>query len=171
MPASPRSNICFPTTIRPKRSARRCAARGLTQALFNLPPGDWAAGERGMAALADRAAEAGAGGRDGHPLCRRDRVPHPASDGRQSPIAPIRARSAAYRALAAAKRRAAGARADITLVLEPINSRDMPGYFLNDFDYAAELIGDLGLPNLASFSSTSITARSCMATWSWACGR
>ncbi len=36
----------------------------------------------------------------------------------------------------------------LDLVLEPINARNMPGYFLNDFSYAADLIRDLGLPNL-----------------------
>ncbi|TIS70505.1 MAG: hydroxypyruvate isomerase, partial [Mesorhizobium sp.] len=36
----------------------------------------------------------------------------------------------------------------IDLVIEPINGRDMPGYFLNDFDFAEQLIGELALPNL-----------------------
>ena len=35
----------------------RLDANGLAQALFNAPPGDWAAGERGMAALPGRQAE------------------------------------------------------------------------------------------------------------------
>jgi hydroxypyruvate isomerase len=34
--------------------ADRLKRNGLTQALFNLPPGNWAAGERGLAALPDR---------------------------------------------------------------------------------------------------------------------
>jgi len=34
-------------------------------------------------------------------------------------------------------------------VLDPINERDMPGYFLNDIDAAAALIEGVGLPNLA----------------------
>jgi len=36
----------------------------------------------------------------------------------------------------------------IGLVIEPINGRDMPGYFLNDFGFAAELITSLGVSNL-----------------------
>jgi 2-dehydrotetronate isomerase len=36
----------------------------------------------------------------------------------------------------------------VDLLLEPINARNMPGYFLNDFDYAADLIRELNLPNL-----------------------
>ena len=40
------------------------------------------------------------------------------------------------------------ASAGLDLVLEPINGRDMPGYFLSDFSRAALLIQELGLPNL-----------------------
>ncbi len=36
----------------------------------------------------------------------------------------------------------------VDVVLEPINGRDMPGYFLNDFDFAIGLIQELALPNL-----------------------
>ena len=34
------------------------------------------------------------------------------------------------------------------LTIEPINTHDMPGYFLNDFDLAARVIGSVGAPNL-----------------------
>ena len=36
----------------------------------------------------------------------------------------------------------------LTIVIEPINNRDIPGYLMNSFDLAAQLIADLGLPNL-----------------------
>jgi hydroxypyruvate isomerase len=36
----------------------------------------------------------------------------------------------------------------ITLLIEPINGRDMPGYFLNDFDLAVDLLGALGRDNV-----------------------
>jgi hydroxypyruvate isomerase len=36
----------------------------------------------------------------------------------------------------------------IDVVIEPINARDVPGYFLNDFAFAAELIDELKIPNL-----------------------
>ena len=36
----------------------------------------------------------------------------------------------------------------LDLFLEPINTRNMPGYFLNDFAYAEKLIADLNLPNV-----------------------
>ena len=38
--------------------------------------------------------------------------------------------------------------AGLDLVLEPINGRNIPGYFLNDFGRAADLIRALALPNL-----------------------
>ena len=36
----------------------------------------------------------------------------------------------------------------IDVVIEPINSRNVPGYFLNDFAFAADLIAELARPNL-----------------------
>lgn len=44
----------FPYDHPPEAIGERLRAHGLTQALFNLPPGDWAAGERGLAALPER---------------------------------------------------------------------------------------------------------------------
>jgi 2-dehydrotetronate isomerase len=36
----------------------------------------------------------------------------------------------------------------IDVMLEPINRRDIPGFFLNDFGFAADLIDELKLPNV-----------------------
>ncbi len=36
----------------------------------------------------------------------------------------------------------------IDLLLEPINGKDMPGYFLNDFDQAAAYVREAGRPNV-----------------------
>ena len=47
----------FPYEHTPEEIASCLTANGLTQALFNLPPGDWAAGERGMACIPGREAE------------------------------------------------------------------------------------------------------------------
>lgn len=38
--------------------------------------------------------------------------------------------------------------AGLTLLIEPLNPRDMPGYFLSDFDVAIHLIKEMSLPNL-----------------------
>ena len=44
----------FPYEFAPEDLARALERNGLTQALFNLPPGDWEAGERGLACLPGR---------------------------------------------------------------------------------------------------------------------
>jgi len=44
----------FPYDFDAAEIRARLDAHGLTQALFNAPPGDWAAGERGIASLPDR---------------------------------------------------------------------------------------------------------------------
>ena len=47
----------FPYEHPTKEVGERLKSAGLTQALFNLPPGDWAAGEKGFAALPARFAD------------------------------------------------------------------------------------------------------------------
>lgn len=119
---------------------------GLRQALFNLPPGDWAAGERGFAALPERANEVA------HAIDRALPYATDTGVGRVHMMAGLAdphdpAAKAAYRR---AVEKAATMLGDhgLDLVLEPINPRDMPGYFLNDVDRAAALIEELRLPNL-----------------------
>ncbi|MCY1217461.1 2-oxo-tetronate isomerase [compost metagenome] len=126
----------------------RLDANGLTQALFNAPPGDWAAGERGLAALPGREAEF----RDavGRALAYagvigNDRVHVMAG---LVPANADRARHrAAYLENVAFAAKAAAAQG-ITIVLEPINTRDMPGYFLNRQDDAQAICKEIGAANL-----------------------
>ncbi len=126
--------------------AARVRRHDLAVALFNLPPGDWAAGERGIAALPGREAE----------VARALETALPYADALgverlhlMAGIAdPGDARAAAtYRDNVAATADALG-RHGLDLVLEPINGRDMPGYFLGDFGVAASLIEALARPNL-----------------------
>ena len=44
----------FPYDFKPEDIQERLVRNGLTQALFNMPPGDWAAGMRGLASLPGR---------------------------------------------------------------------------------------------------------------------
>ena len=115
---------------------------GLPVALINTPPGDWAAGGRGHAALPgqgdvfragfDRALEvAGVMG------AARIHVMAGCADGPA-------ARDTYLENLAWA----AAQRPDLGLTIEPLNPDDMPGYFLNDFDQAAAILDDLGQPNV-----------------------
>ncbi|AZO62038.1 hydroxypyruvate isomerase family protein [Mesorhizobium sp. M1A.F.Ca.IN.022.07.1.1] len=136
----------FPYEHTPEAIGERLRRYGLTQALFNLPPGDWAAGERGLAALPDRFAELQAAVAFALPYAEATGVK------RLHLMSGLAARE--DRAAVDTYRKAiiwtAGKLADrgIDLVIEPINGRDMPGYFLNDFDFAEQLIGELALPNL-----------------------
>ena len=124
----------------------RLRQAGLAQALFNLPPGDWAAGERGVAALPGRELDVDAGLDRALPYAEATgvRTLHLMA-GIADPADPA-ARTAYRRAVMRVAARLA--ERDMTLVLEPINGRDMPGYFLNTVDGAAALIRELALPNL-----------------------
>jgi hydroxypyruvate isomerase len=136
----------FPYEYPPDAIAERLRRNGLTQALFNMPPGDWASGERGIAALPERFEDVKAGialALDYAAATGATRL-HLMAGIAQSGAAQA---NAAYRRAVAHAAEALAA-SQVTLLLEPINARNMPGYFLNDFGYAERLISDLGLPNV-----------------------
>jgi 2-dehydrotetronate isomerase len=124
------------------------ARHELQQVLFNAPPGDFAKGERGIACLPGREAEfrsafaraleyAAALG------CPRLHV--------MAGLVPAGSERAALRPtylanLAWAARQADGAGIDI--LIEPINTRDIPGYFLNRQDEAHAVLADLDAPHV-----------------------
>lgn len=141
----------FPYDFAPEQIASQLREHDLVQALFNLPPGDWAAGERGMASLPGREAEFAEGVERALAYaratgCRRlhamaGKVP-PGTDP-----AGLQAMQATYVSnLRHAARRVGGA--GITLLIEPINSRDMPGYFLHHQQQAHDIVAEVGEPNL-----------------------
>lgn len=136
----------FPYEFPPEAIGRRLQDNGLTQALFNFPPGDWNAGERGIASLAGREAEFAASIDQVKPYIaatgvRRLHLMAGKADKRDA--AALSRYKAAIR-LACAELAPMG----IDVLLEPLNTRDNPGYFLDDFDFAADLITELALPNL-----------------------
>jgi hydroxypyruvate isomerase len=128
--------------------ARRLADHGLTQALFNLPAGDWDAGERGIAILPGREEEF----RDG--VSRALDYAEELGCARLNCLAGIAPPGGDRRALeetfvanlafAAAAARERG----VKLLIEPINTRDMPGFFLNRSEQALRLMGRVGSGNL-----------------------
>lgn len=136
----------FPYEHPPEAIAERLQRNKLTQALFNMPPGDWAAGERGVAALPDRFDD----------LCKGVDLAlvYAAATGvRRIHLMSGHADNADPNADAAYRRSVAHAAEklapkNIELLLEPINARNMPGYFLDDFDRAAAIIADIGAPNV-----------------------
>ena len=128
--------------------AEQLNRHGLVQALFNMPPGDWGAGERGIAALPGREQEF----RDGvetalvYAKATRCRILHAMAG-----ILPAgHERAGAERVYLANLRHAADrlAAEGLTLVIEPINTRDIPGYFLNTTSQAMSIIEQVGRPNL-----------------------
>jgi 2-dehydrotetronate isomerase len=136
----------FPYAYDPNAISDRLARHGLTQALFNLPPGDWTAGERGMAALPGRA--------DDFRQSVATAIPYALATGvpclhLMSGLAD-RSNAAAIGAYKDAIKFACGVAGQhgLNVLIEPINGRDMPGYFLNDFGFAVDLIRELSLPNL-----------------------
>jgi hydroxypyruvate isomerase len=142
----PAVEYLFPYDHSPEAIAVRLERNGLTQALFNMPPGDWAAGERGLAALPDRFSDVKAGVDEALAYaeatgCRRLHLMAGLADRTGA-----EARASYRRAVAHAAERLA--EKGIDLLLEPINGRDMPGYFLDNFADAEALIAELALPNL-----------------------
>jgi hydroxypyruvate isomerase len=121
---------------------------GLTQVLHNLPAGNWAAGERGIAILPDRVDEF----RDG---VFRAIDYAKALDCRQLNclvgIAPRDADPIELNEVLVNNLRVAAnalAKEQIKLLVEPINTLDIPGFFLNRTEQAAQLIADVGSSNL-----------------------
>ena len=120
----------------------------LQQVLFNAPPGDFAGGERGIASLAGREDEFKSG------FARALEYAAALGCPRVHVMAGL-ARAGADRAamrrlyvghLAWAAERAANAGVDV--LIEPINTRDIPGYFLNRQDEAHAVLAEIGAPRL-----------------------
>lgn len=128
--------------------AGRLQDNGLRQVLFNAPPGDWEAGERGTAALPDRVAEF----RDSIGLaleyaraldCKTLHV--------MAGLVPEGAdRDALLSCYIENIRYACDEciKAGITVSLEPLNVYDVPGYLVSRLDQLADVIEQVGRPNV-----------------------
>ena len=124
---------------------RRCAENGVGVVLFNAPPGDWEAGDRGLAAIPARVDEFRASLDQALAYavaldCPRIHV--------MAGLCDASGRTAAQACycdnLAYAGDRAERVGAAITI--EPINSYDMPGYFLNSLDTAMDVLRSVDHP-------------------------
>ena len=117
---------------------------GLTLVLFNTAQGNWAAGERGIAALPGREAEFDAALDSARAYARvlGNKLVHV--------MAGIDQHGARRETFVANLQRAADRVAGdgLTLVIEPINTRDMPGYFLNRTGPALEILRDVDRTNV-----------------------
>jgi hydroxypyruvate isomerase len=138
----------FPYDYAVEALAMRLNDYDLTQALFNAPPGDWAKGERGIASLPGREDEFRRGIETALRYAQafgNDKV-HVmagllgASDDRAQ-HRDVYLKNLDYAASQAAVH-------SKTIVIEPINTRDMPGYFLNRQHDAQQICRQVGAGNL-----------------------
>ncbi|MBO9652546.1 MAG: hydroxypyruvate isomerase [Variovorax sp.] len=138
----------FPYAYDKKELAAALKSNGLVQVLHNLPAGDWDAGERGIGCHPDRVGEFREGvGRAidyatalGCPKvnCLLGKLPAgvTAADARKVVVDNLR--------FAAKELQNAG----IRLLIEPINTFDIPGFYLNRTDQALSILDEVGSTNL-----------------------
>lgn len=138
----------FPYAYPAEQIAALLQQHQLKLVLFNLPPGDWDGGERGMACHPHRIEEFRAsvatalryatalGVTQLH--CMAGKIPPGVTPGQARATYLDNLRYAAQQL----------APAGINLLIEPINHYDMPGYFLNRSSQAIEIIGEAACPNL-----------------------
>src|SRR3954471_13299244 len=118
----------FPYDFPKDEVAARLRGAGLTQALFNTVPGEWSKGERGLACLPGREAEFLAGVDKALDYaealacptihCRTGWAPRGVGDERLAETYAANLKQAAPKAAAKG----------VTVVIEPINTRDIPGF-------------------------------------------
>jgi hydroxypyruvate isomerase len=134
------AEILFPYDHAPKDW--EAALAGMPLALINTPPGDWAAGDRGFAAVPGQEVRFREGFLRAADLAAR------LGAARLHVMAGVAKGPQAEQTYADNLAWAAAQAPDQRLCLEPLNTDDMPGYFLNDFDQAGRILDDLGLANL-----------------------
>jgi len=138
----------FPYAYPPAQLAETLTRHALVQVLHNLPAGDWAAGSRGIACQPDRVGEfqdsvataIGYATALGCPQvnCLAGIAPKDVDPER------VRATFVDNLRFAAPKFAAAG----IRLLIEPINTYDIPGFYLNRTRQALDILRDVGSDNL-----------------------
>jgi len=131
----------------PETIVERLKSNNLTQVLFNLPAGDWAAGERGIGALPDRVAEFQQG------IGEAIRYATALGCAQVNCLAGIPkavSAEAAEDTLVANLAYAAPRLADagIKLLVEPINPFDIPGFFVSGPTQAIRILDRVGHDNV-----------------------
>jgi 2-dehydrotetronate isomerase len=138
----------FPYAYPQAELAARLKAHGLQQVLFNAPPGNWDGGERGLACLPGRESEFREGLTKALAYAQALACPRVHL---MAGLAPAGADAASLRKTYVGNLRWAAAQAasqGVDLLIEPINTRDIPGFYLNRQDVAHEVITEIGAGNL-----------------------
>ncbi len=138
----------FPYDFPANDIKRRLVDQGLTQALFNAPAGDFANGERGLASLPGREPEFRAsiakaleysavlGNKHLHVMAGLIKPGDSRAVHRATYLSNLDYAASQARTL------------DLTVVIEPINTRDIPGFFINRQDEAHQICSEIGASNL-----------------------
>ncbi len=138
----------FPYDYPPETVEQQLRGNRLENVLFNLPPGDWAAGERGITCIPGREAEFRAGVDKAIAYAQSLGTPRLHA---MAGIAPAGADPRALRATFVSNLRYAAeklAAQNLTLLIEAINTRDIPGFFLNLQAESYAICTEIGAPNL-----------------------
>ena len=154
--------VLFPYDEPGHEIARALTASDLPLVLINTPPPNWAGGDRGFAAIP------GGQERFRYDFKRALRYARSLKAGIIHIMAGIAQGEAARAAYIENLSWAATHAPDQQLTIEPINPEDIPGYFLNDFDLAAEILDAVNAPNLGlqfdAYHAHKITG-DMLATW------
>lgn len=134
----------FPYAWEPDELTTRLAVNQLELVLFNLSPGDWEAGERGLTALAGREVEF-----DGA-LKEALRYAQALGCRQLHAMAGLNDHGADRKTYISNLRKAAKTAAPlgIKIMIEPINTFDIPGYFLHKAEDARAILEEIDAPNL-----------------------
>jgi hydroxypyruvate isomerase len=134
----------FPYDHDPQDIAERLARHKLKLALFNAPPGDLAGNERGFACIPSRRADFRSALAIALVYARATNAP------RLHLMAgvPEDSRDTALTAYMDALNMACDIAPEMDILIEPLNPVDAPGYFLDDFELARQVIAELKRPNL-----------------------
>lgn len=127
---------------------QRLQANGLQAVLHNLPAGDWAAGERGIACHPGRVQEFRAGVERALAYAQALGVPRLNALAGVCPAGVSQA--VAWQTLVDNLRHAAArlAQAGLMLLIEPINTHDIPGFLIHRSEQAIRLMDDVGADNV-----------------------
>lgn len=134
--------VLFPYDDAAGELTRRLRAFGLNMVLINTPPPNWAGGERGFAAVP------GGSDRFRHDFRRALRFAEALGVQHLHVMAGKAQGLVARRTFTDNLKWAAQQAPKMSLTIEPINETDMPGYFLNDFNLAAEILDEVDAANL-----------------------
>lgn len=138
----------FPYEYDADELAQALRASGLSQVLFNSPPGSWEDNERGLASIPGRESEFLDGVDQAIAYAQTLNCPnvHCMAGLTVNGIAPEKQRDTYISNLTEAASRMA--RANLNTLIEPINTRDIPGFFLNTQADAHAVLNAVGAPNL-----------------------